>query len=141
MFRESLFPMKKRVFLFIFQCLPLFLPSLSHFPIFTLSLSISLFLYLVIFLLSSFLVFFLSSFLVFCFSFSACLFAFVSCKEQHQILHFKGCFINSFVFLVSCCVLFFKSPFLIFTFSFGLSSPNPSLLRCFCVSCSRFSFV
>ena len=89
---------KKRVFLLIFQCLPLFLPSLSHFPFslymyiyiyISLSFSLSLYLFFLSLSLSrSFLGVFIPGLLSF-FSFSklcflSCSFAFVSCKEQHQ---------------------------------------------------------
>ena len=54
--KKGCFPLKKRAFLLIFQCLPLFLPSLSHFP-FSLSLSqsLSISLFIAMFLLYSFL--------------------------------------------------------------------------------------
>ena len=79
--KKVCFSSEKEIFLLIFRCLPLFLPSLSHFPFHSPSLSLSL--SLVLFLLSSFLVFFV--FLrVFSFSILARFFASVSCKEQHQ---------------------------------------------------------
>ena len=53
-FRQSSFPLKKMIFLLIFQCLHLFFLAFLTSPFHSLCLS----LYLVIFLLSSFLVFF-----------------------------------------------------------------------------------
>ena len=125
--KRRLFPsLKKRVFLFICQCLPLFLPSLSHFP-FSLSFSLSLSTYIYIISLSlslSLFSCFLPSlsyfcpFLQFSFSFLACFFAFVSCKEQHQKITFvKVVFINPFCFLWFSVLFCPSSPLVLSVFS------------------------
>ena len=101
------------VFLFIFQCLPLFLPSSFHFPS-LLSLFLSLSLYIFLFLSFSFAsIFFLPSFLL-----SFCLVSLLLFHEKNiKILHLKG-MISPLLFFsfVSCFVLSFKSLFLIFGF-------------------------
>ena len=96
LWKKNCFSPRKWAYLFIFQCLPLFLPSLIH-SLFSLSLSLS------IWFLSFFLVFFLSClfasvFLALCFF---CLFAFVSWKEQHQDIKLQSVF-----FINPCCFLF-----------------------------------
>ena len=131
--------MKKRVFLFIFQCLLLFLPSLSHLPFshtvslslslsFFLSFSISLSLSLSCSFLAFFLLFFsfLFSFLVFCFSFVACFCAFVSCKEQHQNITFKGCFHQYFSFPWLPVLVCLSTPLFLFLL-FPLASAHLTL--------------
>ena len=104
--KKRLFPLKKRVFWFIFGCLPpLFLPfvlpTLSHFPI-SLSLSLSLSLFSCC-LPSLFAFFFLSLFL--CFGFLPCFFAFVSCKEEHQDITSER-FLSSMFILFGCFPVF-----------------------------------
>ena len=103
--RSLLLHLQRRVFLLIFQCLPLFLPSLSHFPfsLCLLSLSLSLSVYLSLSLSLSLVLFLLSSFIVFHFFLPFFLCWLVSlllfhAKKNIKIFHFKGCFHKSFLF-------------------------------------------
>ena len=136
--KESPFPLKKGI-LFIFQCLPLFLPS-SFLPLFhSLFLCLSLSLSLLFFLPSLF--FFLPS-LFFWFYFaslflSPCLFALYLCfcfmKEQHQNTKLESVFSSILsVSLDSCLVLSFKSLFLVLMF--------PYLKSCVCSTTMFLSF-
>ena len=123
---ESCFLLKKGI-LFIFECLPPFflpfvLPTLSHFP-FSLSLSLSLFSLLFSCFLPFLFAFFFPS-LFFCCFVLPCLFAFVSCKEEHQDISSRRFF--SSVCILFCCFPVFveslKSPFVFFVFFHG---PSP----------------
>ena len=102
---KPVFPLK-RTFLFIFECLPLFLLSLFWPPPFSLSLSLSLSFYFISSFLSSFFAFFwflACLFLSFCF-----FFAFVSWKEQHQNIQLKSFFVHqSFLLFVGFLSSFF----------------------------------
>ena len=104
---------QKSIFGWFSHCLPLFLPSFSHSPL-SLSLSLSLFLSIYSYFFSFFLVYF-----VFFFFFVPRFFAFVSWREQAQII-WLGRFLSSIlsVSLVSCFVLSFKSLFLIYVLSY-----------------------
>ena len=88
-------PLKTRVFLLIVQCLPLFLPSLSHFP---LSLSLSLLL-VYCFLPSLFYLFFHSLFLVFLVGLFIC-FCFMQRTTSKD-------YILKVVSIICCCCLGF----------------------------------
>ena len=93
-FRKICFPLKARVFLFIFQCFPLFLPSLFHFP-FSLCLSLSLSLLFFFVFWPSLL--FVGLLVVCFFCWGGC----VSLPLSHaapQKLRFKGCFHQFFLF-------------------------------------------
>ena len=127
---KSCFPLKIKVFLLIFECLPPFispfvLPTLSHFP-FSLSLSLYLSLFLVIFLFSSFLVCFLVCFLVFCF-FLSCLVSLLlsHANKNIKLFHLKGSSHQCLFFLLlSCFCLVFEIPFCYLCF---LPWPQPLL--------------
>ena len=147
---KSVFP-RQKLFLLILQCLPLFLPSLSHF-LFSLPLSLSsLSLSLVLFLPSSFLVLWINhSFFVFpCWLVYLLLF---HVKNNIKILHFKGCFHQSFLFswfpvLFSLSNPLFLSLVCPYLKTLGPTSPNPfpSLVFLFlvfvCLVCVGFVFV
>ena len=144
---------ENRIFLLILQCLPLFLPSLSHLPfslsfLSFLSLALSLSIYIYIFFLFFFSCFFLPCFLS---CFLPCFFCFLSwlvslfcCMQRTTSNDYSLSLFSSihYVFGVSCLVLSFQSPVIIFTFPYlktlGPTSPNPSLLWCFCLSCFCF---
>ena len=116
---KTCFPPRKGHFLFIFECLPLFLLSLSWPPPFSICLALSLSLSLLFFSFFP-LVFLFCFLLVPCFCLFLCFsvfFAFVSWKEQHQNIQLQFFFINPFFFLVSCLAFSFKSLSLIFVFS------------------------
>ena len=112
LYKYSVSPLEKRVFLLFFQCLPLFHPSFSHFP-FSLSHSLSLSLYLVFFLSSSFIVCVFSS-LFFVFIYWLVALRLFHAKNSIKKLHLEGCFHQCFLFFV--LVLSLTSPFLIFIF-------------------------
>ena len=100
----------------------------------TTKMMLSLSLFLVIFLFSSFLIFFIFSFLVFCFSFLPCFFALFHANKNIKMLHLKGSpHQYLFVLLVCCFCLVFQIPFpfCYLCFSFGPTSPNPALVCCY----------
>ena len=108
MLRKGCFPLKKKVFLFIVECLPPFFsplcsPYLVSLPLFTFSLSLSLSLscYFIVFFLPCLLSFFPSFF----FCFLPCFFAFVSCKEEHQDITSERFFSSMFI-LFGCFPVF-----------------------------------
>ena len=124
-------------FFVVFECLPLFLLSLFlaspffYFP-FSVSLSLSLL----------FLSFFLPSCLSFLLSFGSCFviflsfsffFAFVSWKEQHQIIQLQFFLHQSFLFFVVSCLVFLSNPF----FS---SLRFPDFKLCFLFNINGFGF-
>ena len=112
--KKNLFPLKNSYFLFIFQCLPLFLPSFFTSPLFTLCFSFCL-LFLSFFLPSlcySFLPFFASLI------FSLCFFGLFLCfKNNIKILNQNVLFISSVCFGVFFLVSSLKSLFLSLLFS------------------------
>ena len=112
--KKPCFPPRKGHFLFIFECLPLFLLSLFWPPPFSIFLSLSL---------SFFLLVFLPSCLSFCFLLLPCFclfnsfsffFAFVSWKEQHQNIQLQS-------FLASIFSLFFSGFLSCFLFEISFS--------------------
>ena len=142
--QKSRFPLKKRVFLLIFECLPFFSLACLTSPSLSLSLylSVSLSLSHVIFLPSSFL-----SSLSFFLSFLALFFGFCFMQRRTSTYYIlKVVLINLFfVFLVSCFCLVFQIPFCYLCFLlWGPTSPKPALVWCVCVfwgfSCC-FSFL
>ena len=129
--QKSCFPPRKGHFLFLFECLPLFLLSLFWPPLFSISLSLSL----------SCSILFFPSCLFFCFlfvpSFSlflylSFLFAFVSWKDNIKTLncYFFPEFFS--LFLVSCLV-FLSNPFFLSLFF-------PDFKLCFLFNINVFGF-
>ena len=111
------FPPRKGHFLFIFECLPLFLLSLFWPPPLSIFLSLSLSSSCPFFLPSclSFLFFFVSLFLSLYFLVFLLCFSFMkSTTSKYSIT--KLSFINIFSFLVSCLLFSLRSLFLVFVF-------------------------
>ena len=102
----------RRVILVHFSVSPFRSPWLLPLLFITLSLSLYLFFFLVFFLSLSCCLVFIFTFLVVWRPFLLCLFAFVSCKEQHQNITFA-----SFIFINYFCVFVFHKYVLIFVFS------------------------
>ena len=118
---KAVFPWKEWVFVFIFECLPPFFslcsPYLVSLPLFTLSLSLSL----VIFLFSSLFAFFFPSlFLVSCLALVLC-FCFMQRRTSRYFISKAHVY---FVLLLSCFCLVFEIPFCYLCF---LPWPQPLL--------------
>ena len=129
---EKLFFPLKIAFLFIFQCLPLFLLSLFCLPLFHfLLLCLSLDLYFFLPSCLSFLLSFGSLFLsLYLFFFLLCFCFMTGTTSKFSIT--KCFFINPFAFLVSCLVFSLKSLFLIFI--------CPDYMLCFLFNMNVFKF-
>ena len=129
---ETVFHPRKGHFLYIFECLPLFLLSLSlASPLFNFSFSVSLYSSFLSFLLLVFLFCFLVFGLFLSVSF---FFAFVSWKEQHeniQLQSFPSSIFSLFFGFLSCFL--FETLFLIFVF--------PDFKICFLFSINVLGFI
>ena len=131
--QKTVFPLEKGMFLFNFECLPLFLLSLFWPPPFSISLSLSLSCSIISFLLLVFpFCFLFCSFFSLFLSFSF-FFAFVSWKEQHQNIKLLLLFPELVSLLgVSCLAFSFQSLF--------LSLPCPDFNLCFLFNINVFGF-